>query len=747
MGESVRAPRRSAAAPSNRRVDAATAAWLVTIPCAVATVVAIVLLGPPIGSLTPQPAAQFWPVITAELSPEHTEHARYLIALAGPILLVLATLQLAGHPLGSSAALSPAVLVTQVACAGLLVACIVAQYRIEYRGAMVADYPVLRYFTPATLLASLAFAAAAIACARTESIRSRVRGWLQERPSRAWIALGIAVAATAVWLLHAIDTDRSTLWAAVVVRDNVQYTLDEAFAVVNGRTPLVDFTAQYGHLWPYVTALSLSVFGKSLLVFTITMCALTGLAHLAIFGVLRRVTHSSAAALALYLPFLATSLFTMLGTTIRYSPANYFGIHPLRYAGPLMLAWVVARHLDRPPADAVRRLWLLFTFACLVCLNNLEFGLPALGATVTALLWTAGRLTGRVVLRLVAGLALGVATAAAVLVAIALLRAQALPEPGRLFDYPRLYGLHGFANYALQGALGLHIAIYATFVAAIGVATVRALQGEPNRVLTGMLVWSGIFGLGSGSYFMGHSAPDILIASFGAWALSVVLLTVVSIQRLAAGGGRASLVAHATVLVGMGILVCSLAQVPAPWSQLDRLDPGQHVEEVAAAGIQTPWLPDPAARDFYAATANGPARLYYKPGAPVAILTTLGHRTADVFGVVNVSRYTGITSITTVGRLREVVDDLRAAGGNTLLLPSRFEGAPDRLARWGFGILTTAGVQPYARMLREPGAFEPVVLTELGQTVTKWVDLRNLRPAALSGDAGELVETYRRARR
>ena len=33
-----------------------------------------------------------------------------------------------------------------------------------------------------------------------------------------------------------------------------QFTLDETYAILNGRTPLADFTAQYGSLWPYLPA-------------------------------------------------------------------------------------------------------------------------------------------------------------------------------------------------------------------------------------------------------------------------------------------------------------------------------------------------------------------------------------------------------------------------------------------------------------------------------------------------------------
>ena len=46
--------------------------------------------------------------------------------------------------------------------------------------------------------------------------------------------------------------------------------------------------------------------------------------------------------------------------------------------------------------------------------------------------------------------------------------------------------------------IGISTVIYLTYVAAIRVATVRAVNGEPDRLMTGLLVWSGIFGLGVG---------------------------------------------------------------------------------------------------------------------------------------------------------------------------------------------------------------------------------------------------------
>src|SRR5205085_10393646 len=67
---------------------------------------------------------------------------------------------------------------------------------------------------------------------------------------------------------------------------------------------------------------------------------------------------------------------------------NLFGTFPLRYAGPFLLMWLLARQLD---GASPRRLWPVFLAAGVVVLNNVDFGVPALGATIAALLWARGR--------------------------------------------------------------------------------------------------------------------------------------------------------------------------------------------------------------------------------------------------------------------------------------------------------------------------------------------------------------------
>jgi hypothetical protein len=707
--EGVEAARPSARPRARVSVDAGAAAWLIALPCALLAALAIALLGPPLGRVlhAGAPSYTLWRDVRWAALPEPTEQARYLLALGAPVLFALATVAAMRRGLRLPARMvALGVPAVQALGLALVAVCVVVQerhrYEVPYYQATVVHR--WRYFTPPTLAVAIALAAGALLALRSGAVRARTASWARDTRVRRIAAGAAAVALTLVWMLHAVNTDASILGTSPHEWQPATFTLDETYAVLNGRTPLVDFTAQYGSLWPYATALALLVFGKSFLTFSLAMCAITVVALLAVYGILRRVTHSALVALALYLPFLATSLFKVGGTNAsRYTFGDYFGVFPLRYAGPYLVAWLLARRLER--GWTTRTSLLLFTAAGLTILNNVEFGIAALGGCVAARLWTAARLDARALGRLAAEVAGGLLAASALLCLLTLARAGALPQLGRLTDYAREYTASGFGLLPLPGALGFHLVVYLTYVAAIGTATVRALEPAPDRVLTGMLAWCGVFGLGAGSYFMGRTHPELLIAMFSIWALTLALLTVAVVRRLAERP-RPSLAALAT-FAGMGLAVCSLAQVPPPWTQIDRLQAGAPSGPIQPGFPPPPqfgkaFLPDASTRNFFTSGTGG---------TRVAILLTTGHQIADAFGLVNVSRYTGMYAMPTRERLATVVRDLRRAGGTTLFLPDTYRQVYATLGRWGFQ--RSGGQVPW------------------GETsVTKWIDTGR-RPGSL----------------
>jgi hypothetical protein len=746
-GETAVAPRPPRRTAQTERLDVAAVAWLAALPCAAAAALAVAFLGHPLGALMAPPPGRYTFLRHALpwVHPEPTEHARYLIALAAPVALALTTAALARWQPGVIWRLAGrAAAAVPLLTAGLVVACTVAQYRLRYGEAYTKGTGggtlTMRYFTPATLVAAGALAAAAFAAIRHPRLRALAATALREGRARRRLAIVAAIALTALWVLPGVYSDRSIAAAAEDVRFHVGFPLDEAFAVLNGRTPLVNFTAQYSALWPFLAAGVMLLLGKTLLAFTAMLCALTAVSLLAIFGVLRRVTRRTTAALLLYLPFLATSLYFMGGTsTNRSTVGTYFASFPLRYAGPYLLAWLTARELERDEARGGRGtgLLLLFVAGGLVVLNNADFGVAALGATLAALVVAAAS-PRRAIRRLAPRIALGLALAFALVSLLTLARAGSLPRLGSVVSYAGVYTVGGFLQMPIPGVLGLHLVIYLTYVAAIATAAVRVLGRAPNRPLTGMLLWSGVFGLGSASYYVGRSHPYALDSLFSGWTLALALLTVVVVRRLTLHPWRRSAIPAALVLLGFGVAACSLAQAPLPWQQVQRLTATPALN--SEVPYPDPLVPpaDPVVRRFVSSLADGPGRFVVEPGAPVAILLTTGHRIADAYGIVNVSPFTGTESIHTAQTVDEIIGALRTAGGNTVILPREVDaGIIDVLQRHGFRVVTREGLgdvdvarnvarhlvlMPWNGAAGVPGFTDALV---------KMVDTRHLHPRAL----------------
>ncbi|HEX5145972.1 MAG TPA: hypothetical protein VFV85_03035, partial [Conexibacter sp.] len=360
-------------------VEAADLGWILLLP-ALALAAALIALLAPLGGrlLLPDPGYHYW-MTTGVRKP--SVDVGYAIAVVLAIAYAVAIVGLKGALRLRPVVRRALVALVQLGGLALVVACWRAQ-----RGLATSEGAKL-YFTPATLLA--AAAAALLVCAAVrlrdrlphgEALRTLARR-LDAR-AVAWACLAVALLATVVWLLPALHTDRSTPSGNAYLS---ALFLDEAAAVVDGRSPLVNMVA-YGNLWPYLVALPLRAFGMTYAVYTATMASITLLALLAVYDLLRRVARSAPLALGLYLPVLATGFFVEQWiATERYDPGTYFGMFPLRYAGPYLLAWLTARQLGRP-ADGRWSLRLLFALAGLVALNNVDFGGAALVATAAALL-------------------------------------------------------------------------------------------------------------------------------------------------------------------------------------------------------------------------------------------------------------------------------------------------------------------------------------------------------------------------
>jgi hypothetical protein len=385
----------------------------------------------------------------------------------------------------------------------------------------------------------------------------------------------------------------------------------------------------------------------------------------AVFATLRRIAGgSSLLTLMLFAPFVATSFFMKAGPfDNRYSPVSLFSLFPMRYAGPYVLLWLLVRRLD---SNSQRRPLPLLALASLVVINNPEFGVPAVGATLAALAWTLPDRSPRGLGRLAAEAVAGGAIAVVLVSALTLAVGGGLPHFDMLLLFPRIFGAEGFGLLPMP-SVGFHLVVYVTFAAAIVVAAARGLARE-DRVLSVALGWIGIFGLGVGAYFTGRSHPQVLVDLFSVWSYALVLLAVVAIRSIVRRPQRRPQVAELLVFAGLGAMVCSLAQIPTPWGQIERIGDSQP-------------------HDVRVVTAIGTAiATQTRPGEPVAMLVRPGHQISEEIGIVDVTPYANIDSMMTEQQWVEMIHALERAHGRKLFVQQEtlFAEHVDWLARRGY---------------------------------------------------------------
>jgi hypothetical protein len=606
----------------------------------------VLLVSPWLGDVAfPQPSLHYWTPEFVVRKP--AVQAGYLLLLGtvfayGAAIVVVAQ----RRPQMLPASRRAAVLGAQLLVVALILVGWIAQHRLEVLGTRRV------YFTPASIVVAAVIAAALVYAVR-RPWSSRTSWRLPSPRVVRGACLGVAILTVVVWVLPAVYTDHGM--AAVDAAGQLAfpaelfgntYYFDEATAVLNGRSPLVDMPA-YGALWPYVVALPFGALDGTYAAYTALMSAITGVAMLAVYGILRRIA-GSLLALLLFVPFVATSFFIELGDVDgRYDPGNYFGVFPLRYAGPYLLAWLTTLAITRERTSVAAVDVALFAAAGLVALNNIDFGLSALLATIAAVAIARRPLRAR---RLAAEAAAGVALALVLVSVLTLLRAGSLPHIGLLGHYGRVFVDGGYGNIALH-LLGWHVVLTITFVAAVATAAVRVAQDAHDRLLTTMLAWAGIFGLGASVYFYAYrSHPDVLLNIFSAWAFALALLTIV-VLRSERTRERLPALPALLVLFGFGLAVCSVAQVPRPWSEVSRIaDDG---------GEQHPLVLSAMAEEVRERT---------RPGEPVAIFVQVGHRVAREAGVVNVSPYPGFKQMPAREQMDDTLARLRAEGGRTIFV-------------------------------------------------------------------------------
>lgn len=645
-----------------RTLTPAEIAWIVLMPCAVAMVAVIVVAGPPLGQLLFEPEAEgLWPPgwSGSQGRAEPVKQARYLLAVVAPLVLAAAILaSVRREPRLGPRTIRALTLASQ----GILLAFVVIAV-LGQRNVILVDRQLPPIFGNGAILAATALTLAGLVALRRREVAERVAWLARETTLRRATGVAVAIAVSALWMLTSISTDS-------IAEDvgSMEWTLNDAFAVLNGRTPLVDYHVLYAKLLPYPAALAIATFGTTAFVYTTAMAVLSVLALLAVYAIFRRIVGSSLLALALFVPFLATS--GVDESTILTA------MWPMRYGGAFLLAWMTARHVDR---RSPRHAWVLFFVGGVVAINNSEFGVGAVLATIAALLCAQPPRSVRDVLRLSAHVGGGALGAVAAVSLLTFIRAGALPDPALLTEWPRIFTKLGWFSMPMPTA-SLHLVVYATFVAAIAVAAVRLTRPDDDVLLTSMLAWSGIFGLVAGSYYVGRSDDLKLVSMFAAGSFALSLLTIVSVRALAVRGWRRPTPAQLLVLFGFALSSCSVVDFPLPHTQIARL-----TEQRPAPFVR------PIAKQFVLDDTQ--------PGEKVALLFPMGYRVAYELGLDNISPYGTQAAIVTRWQLQTVIDAVRREHVHKIFLRQELTARPQ------LEVLAQEGFQPRAQV---PGFIEVV---------------------------------------
>ena len=669
----MQAPEATAA----RRPPVEDLAWLAVLGGALVLAAALAWLAPALADLYPSPTHDVFAAWRGLIDPEPLEDVRSMLTLAAPFALAVVVLAF-GVARPARPSLDPLLLAVQLIGVVLLVVAVLGQPR---TGPLLSEDYFDRYLVSGpNLIAGVVIGVVLTAAAvRPPAWHWRGSAWERLRAIGRfrWLALGIAVLVTVIWLLPAVNTDETATRAGSLASGHFPVQGEEYFAAVNGRTPLVDFISQYDNLLPLLLEPVLKAAGPSITSYSISMCVLSAIAMLAIYGVFALVTRGVWSALVLYVPWVALSLFPWNDVgPYREFNGIYYGVLPGRYLGPFLLALLCAASLR------ARRIptYMLFLFGGLVLLNNYEFGIGGLMALIAAhaAAWDrAVPLRRRLLDLLVQGVA-GLVTAAIAVCAVTLIRTGELPDPALLTYYNRVF-LRDSYGLEPMSSLGMHWALYATYAAALLTAAVRYVRRDTDRTLTAMLAFSATFGLVTGMYFVGRSSQFQLMLLFPAWGFSLGL-----VAWCAAGSLRAArldrvrlrrlIVPGCAALVGFGVMVSAIDRLPQPQRQIDRLNAGGTPHDLGPLESYVESVTEPSEHVLLLALAPD-------------------HLVADKTGVINVSPLNGLGSLFSPKEADRSLDQLEEEGGNVVI--ERTSALPPNAFAFG--------IPEFAAILRQRG--------------------------------------------
>ncbi len=586
----------------------------------------------------------------ADLRPEPGEQRAYLLLLLAPLGLAAAVLLFAhgSDKLRPGRVYGGAAVAALCGQALLIVLVLVSLWR---------QREIYSYFASWQIGLSASLGVLALLVVVAAPLRTVRRALCGCRLLAAKTRLPAAVVATVVVLITAAYTSTTVYNDDNIARSpfetwyHLAFTAEEITTVFSGRTPLVDFVPQYVSLLPYLAWPFLQVAGVSVATLTLFFAVLTGIGLLSVFASFWRVTGSAALAAVLYLPLLSITFYPAIRDGVElHSLGTYYAVLPMRYFFPLLLTALVA--FLAPRAKEWRAAVLLGGTAGAGLVNNIEFGIVALGAVVVAVFvgaLSAGPTTRRWQAAFGAELRLLVGVLLAVLIFVlgTLVRSGSLPDFSQSLYFSRQFAASGFYMLPLPGPLGMHLVVYLTGAAALVMALVCAVRRSVRPGAGGagglaLLAYSSVFGLGAGSYYVGRSHPLVLIAVFCAWALCSAMLTVEVLGRLRGLAGDRFPV-RLLRAIPAGAVVAQFALIATTLSGADVL-----------AGQPSRLIASGAPRIFAALDMRAFLRDCAVPGERVMLLHPLGNWISADAGVANYFPYNNPDAVITQQQVAEV---------------------------------------------------------------------------------------------
>ena len=564
-------------------------------------------------------------------APEPAEFVGYVLAVLVPAAFVSVTALLLRRQGALAADRSSAAPWTLLAFLSQGAFAVVAAYGILYEHFHGAYYPSLRF--PVVLIAAAAAAGYGLwTVGLPAHWKSDLTAAGRVLGQRAWLWWGLATSWSVLWVLPNVFTEADRSAWLTQTAYHIPFTMGEFAAVLNGRTPMVDFYSQYQNVLPLLLSPLLRWTGLSLFSFTLTMALLSVTGLLLLFSVLTRVVRSSWLALVLFLPMVAFS-FEPVETNVGgyvHNMFTYYAMGPLRFLGVFVLARLSLWYLERP---SYSRLAQSAAIAGIVALNNLDFGLPALAAVLSCVVLFAprfGRSTPAVRICMAVLTFLLTAGMAVVVYFVAVrLRAGAWPMVANLVLYQKTFAASGFAMVEAPQA-GFYQTIFLILLLPVLVALFEVFSGSflesgrRARIEYGTLIYAGIAGLGVFTYYAGRSDPGALPVAFCPAAYALVLLVYrfgagVIPSRLSGGSTAPGLriIPGVVVLTLFSLTFPGVFNAPHPGAQLARLRRG------------LAKLPDPHQN------AVEVIRRYVPPGKQTVIIAPDAHWLAMKAGVIN----------------------------------------------------------------------------------------------------------------